>query len=368
MGIKTRFRNPKKQKSKKSITTIKNLKDKRIIIPQLFRISIVIVLVIILIFSAYTAYAKDQEPKTTEITITKLKYSISSNFDYTAYLKNNTVYSARRTITPRDNLAIFRNIVDHINGSFTYTLSTDKTMTNISGYYNIKAQIQTDIYTKTYTLQTGQINSTTMLLKFPIEYEFYENINKAIEAETDITASNPTLIITCSLSLSAKTSEGDIFKTINPSLNIPLNTKTIEISGTERNSNSGTLTEKQTINHPEVIEERNKWSTFSYIIIVLIIVSIIITKSDVKKPSIEKTVKKILKKYGEWIVEVEKPIKNVPFSEVINCKKINDLMKISEEIGKPIIHVQQEKNIHTFYILDNSIHYQYIIKQNQEDQ
>ena len=41
-------------------------------------------------------------------------------------------------------------------------------------------------------------------------------------------------------------------------------------------------------------------------------------------------------------------------------------MKISEELGKPAIYVQQDKNIHTFYVSENSTRYEYNITDNNK--
>lgn len=41
-------------------------------------------------------------------------------------------------------------------------------------------------------------------------------------------------------------------------------------------------------------------------------------------------------------------------------------MKISEELGKPMIHIELENDVHTFYVLDDKMHYQYDLSEVKE--
>ena len=79
-------------------------------------------------------------------------------------------------------------------------------------------------------------------------------------------------------------------------------------------------------------------------------------------------VKKIRKKYDEWIVETEKrPM--VKGAEVIPMKSLEDLVKISEELGKPVIYYKSPPDLeekHTFYVLDETVHYEYVLTDNEK--
>ena len=75
-------------------------------------------------------------------------------------------------------------------------------------------------------------------------------------------------------------------------------------------------------------------------------------------------IKKITKKYGEWIVEVEKPPKRALRAEVISIKTLGDLIKISEELGKPVLHYVSsgKKTKHAFYVIDESLRYEHFLE------
>ena len=61
------------------------------------------------------------------------------------------------------------------------------------------------------------------------------------------------------------------------------------------------------------------------------------------------------------MVEVNKPPKRTLGSENIEVKSLEDLIKISEELGKPVIYYNDGTK-HNFYILDESVQYQYILE------
>ena len=50
---------------------------------------------------------------------------------------------------------------------------------------------------------------------------------------------------------------------------------------------------------------------------------------------------------------------------MIPTKSLDDLVKISEELGKPIIYaVTNSEKKHSFYVLDDQMYYQYILPSN----
>ena len=338
--------------------------SKRIRVPKIIRLTTIGIIAIMIVFSIYNVNAAYNKPEITKKTYETLSYNHNGNFDYKVYLLNNTVYEGKEYLAPGEG-KYFKKIIKNINASFKYNFYITSTA-EISGHYSLGAEIQTSQWTKRYTLITEKkFNSTGYTFnfteEFPIDYRYYENVTNQINQETGITISNPNLVLIFNIFLSIKTGERNIIQYFTPSLNLTLGGNTLDISEKLSQTKRGADQETLEIFHQEVIDERNKWTNVTYLLIILLFVLIIITRSDVKKPSIEKTVKKIMKKYAEWIVEIEKPLKKFNASEFVYCKTMDDLMKISEELGKPVIHIQEDKNIHNFYVSENSIRYIYTI-------
>jgi len=351
-----------KQKHEKT----KKVFSRRITLPTNLRLLIIGTIIIILLVSAYNVYAAYQKPATKEESEVSIYYTQEGIFSETIYLKNNTIYNNAR-ILPSGGTA-FRQIIDYITGSFNYifTINLDA---EISGDYILEALLQTDIWSKTYTIvqttdfsniqKSGRANFT---IEFPIDYEYYEGIVSDIEAETGVNALNPILMIQSRVNILAKTDKGTISKSFTPSISLPLKGKTIEITEGETNQIAGVETEKTTVSDQGVIDERNYWTVIFILVIIILTLCIILTKSDTFILSkTEKIVKKILRKYNEWIVEVDKLPKKPIGTEIAVLKSLEELVKISEEIGKPIIHYSSENdNTHIFQVLDANIHYEYI--------
>lgn len=356
------------KKSKEGKQATKTLSEKRIRLPKIFRLTIIGVIAIILLFSIISAYGAYNKQETTTKIIETLNYNHYGYFNYKVYLKNNTVYGGREYLNPGEG-KYFRKIVDHINASFSYTFYINKTAT-ITGSYSLIAEIQSTLWTKQYTLiPNTQINANGRSLnftqEFPIDYQYYGGIVTQIDQETGITTSSPSLILKFNIFLNANVEGQSLIQSFTPSINVSLSGNTIDISEVLSNSQSGRNTDSQEIFHQEVLSERNKWMAVSCLLLILLVVSILVTRSDVKKLSImEKTVKKIMKKHGEWIVGVN-AAPGREGSDVIHVNSIDDLMKISEELGKPVLHYQPQSypdGNHVFYIIDESTKYEYILK------
>jgi len=347
------------------------IKLKKIKIPLTVRMLAIAVLGIILIISAFSTYAAYQEPTTTEESYITLTYGQSGRFNYIVSLKNNTVYN-KTTLYPGEGV-IFKQIVDNINTSFTYNfqftyLQIEKS-TEISGNYNIQAEIQTDIWTKTYTLvPTTSFNSSgktaNFNVNFPIDFPFYDNVVTTINSETGINAPNPLLIIKCNVAVTAKTGNELIYDSFKPSITVSLNQKTIEISDILSLSQSGSRTGMETVFHQEIVDQRNNWTLISIIFLIVFLTLLLITTNEIEKVSkAEKMLKKINKKYGEWLVKTHKK-PETPSSKIITLDSLEDLSKVGEELGKPLIHynpVLDKHEEHIFYVLDEKTMYKYVL-------
>lgn len=345
---------------------LNKIKFRRKKIPVKIRIPIIAILTILVIGSFVSAFAATMEqPNTTEKTITLCRYAQEGQFYYTVYLKNNTIYN--KTILQPNEATIFKKITDHIDASFNYNFNSYCNHT-ISGSYTLIAQIKTDIWEKEYNLiPKTTFNTDNFNIKFPINVTHYENIIKNITNEIGITAQNPLLNITCIITTTAKTDQGYIYDYFTPKLTIPLQKNIIEIKGNLTQTKQGALQTTIKTTAPE--ENKNSAINISVTTAIIFLIPLIpfavFTENDYTKPTkTEKTVQKIKKKYGEWIVEIDTPPK-LTRVETIKTKSIDDLVKTSEEIGKPILyHYISESDAekkHVFYVLDDLTCYIYTL-------
>ncbi|RLF50083.1 MAG: hypothetical protein DRN24_07200, partial [Thermoplasmata archaeon] len=347
----------------KPLKHLKKLEIKKKKIPVKIRIPIIALLTLLVIGSFFSAFATTlEEPKTIEKIITLCNYNQEGRFYYIVYLKNNTVYN--KTMLLPNEAKIFKKITDHINASFSYNFNSDCQHT-INGSYLLKAQIKTDIWKKEYILiPKTTFNTNNFNIQFPINITHYENIIQNITEEIGITAQNPALNITFIITLKARTDHGIIYEYFTPKLTIPLEKNIIEIKGNLTQSKQGTI---QTTVKTTTLEKNkngaiNISATTAVLSLLPLIPFIVFTENDYSKPTeTEKQIQKIKKKYSEWIIETDQPPKVPAGVETIRTKSLEDLVKTSEELGKPIVYSKVSEETHEFYVLDENIHYKYTL-------
>jgi len=336
-------------------------------IPRMTRFIVFALISIILLYSLTNVYIAFQTPTTKRQTQTILQYTNTGRFTYLVYLKNNTVYN--KTMLRPGEGTYFTQLVDHINATFTYGFQID-TDANINGTYTVQAIIQTKLWTKTYTLVpqtpvTASGQTATATADFPISYSFYDQVLTTINAETGVTAQDPLLIIQSIVTLTAQTNQGTVYSSFAPSINATLGQRTIDISKNLITSTPGFLNNTMTIEHKEVCTQRSTWSTATVLLLLGLAAFAVITTSSVdEKTKTETMMKKITKKYGDWIVEADRQ-PDATKARIISLKSIEGLAKIGEELGKPIIHYtlnRENEETHMFYVIDEAIFYEYDLK------
>lgn len=341
---------------------------KRKILPKNIWLGLLAIIIVFMLISTMSTILAYQEPVTTEEKNTVLTYSGNSQFDYLSTLINNTVYN-KTLLRPGEGI-IFKQIVDNITGTHQYQFQISESAT-ISSSYSLRAIIQTDLWTKTYTLiptKTSESTGTRLTLteSYPIDFRFYDSILTTINEETGINAPNPLLLIQASITVSAKTSEYTIFETFNPEITMSLNQKTIEFSDLLSLSKSGSKTETITIEHPEVEETQQARLYTSIASVIILFIYLAITKmKPTEITALEQELNKIQKKYGEWLVTAESnPVD--PLSKQISIASMEELSRISEDLGKPMIHYQKNKSMNIFIVIDDEHIYQHELKVENE--
>jgi hypothetical protein len=326
---------------------------------RLIALAIISLILLLSLIATILAY---QTPTITVETKTVAEYSQSSSYAYLVYLKNNTLYEIP-LLLPNQGI-YFKQIIDNITASITYNYQSSLPGP-IHANYSMNAEIKTDLWTKKYPLinqtsftSTDKITSFTQI--FPINYSFYDDEIGEINTETGITAPNPKVIIHTNVFLSQTTSQGTIYTQFAPELSMTLNQKTLEISKNLTSTQTGSLTQQTTQYHQSVLLQRNIYTAITVSMGILLCVVFIITKNKPdEKTEIEKTIKKIYKRNGEWIHKTVTPPPTA-LQHTLRFASIEDLIKIGEDLNKPIFHYSiSNPQRHIFYILDTTTTYLY---------
>jgi hypothetical protein len=353
---------------KKQSMSRRKIKFKRIGINSKIRKGFIAIFCIILFISSYSSIVAFQQPTTKKETISICDYNQRGNFDYTVYLKSSTFYDDKKTLKPGQDL-IFKKITDSIDGSFNYKFTCNQTgIINIS--YKVDADLSTNVWSKVYNLiplKTFEIEGYTgnFTINFPIDFVYFEDIIDRISDETGVFAGEQTLDIKCSVFLNARLKNANISESFSHSLSINLGNNIIETSDNLSQTISDKLFDVREVFQPELVEYQQNSLIAPFAFIIILIAFIGLTKSKVITISkAEKIMLKLLKKYGEWIIEVDNPTSMDSIKNVIKLKSSDDIIKISEELGKPIFYYQDSLNNekkYNLYILDGEVQYIYIL-------
>lgn len=356
---------------KKGMINMRKMKIKRSNIKRSIRLGILAVLGLLIILSAYSTIGAYQQPTTKTETYTEpaISYTHSGKYDFIAYLNYNTLYGSSGTALRPGEATIFKKLVNYINASFNYKFQADKTAT-VEGTYKLEATVQTDMWSKISVLIPAQSfegdEDTSFTVDFPFNLKEYEDLVTKINEETGVIAQNPTLILKFTVLTTAETEFGQIREGFAPTIQVSLSGNVLEFQGDLLTKQPGSIeTEKTEIVKLDTTQQRNTWTIATILSSTFFVIFALLTSSKTTEESpADILYKKIQKKYKDWIVEAEtQPLTGL--TKTISMKSFDDLIKISEELGKPVIHYKTTTAnpgiMHTFYIFDDDIHYKYIL-------
>jgi hypothetical protein len=304
-------------------------------------------------------------------------YRIEPITNYEVTLKPNHLYE---TNTLGEGKFYFTELVDTINANFSYEYNGD-TECDIAGEYKILGVMEgyiinsdkdsVTIWKRPYILETNtSLNSKDGKLSISndisIKLEDYNTMAEEI-VELTKTPAQFRLILTMEVALTAKTEYGIIEEQSSPSLTIPVYTNLFEISkagieGKEEDIKETVVTQLP-VNKTEIIlfGVLAGASTISLLFIIFFV-------HGEKEDPLEKKVRKIFKDHGNRLVALVGGLNRDAVKCIFAVKDMHDLVKIADELEKPILYEQKEdlKEIKTYYLIHDDTMYVYDIKESTD--
>lgn len=309
-----------------------------------------------------------------KLVTTLYTYTNRGTYDYVASLKPNAIYDNKTTLKPGEG-PVYRRITDHIDINFTYTFECSRP-TNLHIQYKVTEYVETPKWTKRIselpdkTISTNGTGTTLTINNIsPINVSSIQDFAKAMQGDTGISLSVYSANIRIMMYIEAE-SNGDIInETFSPTLTMEFQSSReegdiISITGLE-DSNSGQITQTETIYHSWVQSQRYisyALSTVTFFGLVMTTWAFMRTRPH-KPPKPEKLLEDFIAPYEEIIAEtiqepsVEKP-RLAPVTTII-VETMEDLVKIAEILGKPILHTYQQPENHIFYVFDGTTRYEF---------
>ena len=341
----------------------KSLKRK---IDSRVRLACLATLALLLAVSIGIWYSANRLSATEQQKVNTYSYRQKGSFDYTVYLLPNSLYD---TPTLEPGNTCFEKLVDYIGAVFSYEFSGTK-LAEISGVYEIDANVKTKMWEKPFAVVPGTPFSTSgQSANFTVDLSLnlakYEDIIATIEKETGVSAQDTQLVITCNINTFAQTDSGDVRTSIAPNMVIPLRQSTFEISGELSKEDNNSLVKNVEV-HRSSVEDRKKYSLIPIPIVgFVLLITFFLTESKpdingekARANKVRREIAKAEKKYHDQIVSVT-AVASPPDERVVSVGSLAELIKVADELGKPVLHLtEMEKD--SYCVIDGTTRYQYI--------
>lgn len=324
-------------------------------------VTAVLILIAVILIGIYFVHSKK----------TYIKYEENSDISYKVNLIKNNFYTGEYI---DEGIDVIASVIKDIDVEFRYDLSIDEKREYTYKYKiiantDLKDKSKTNsIYENDYILlnqsaETKKSNKLNIVEKINLDYNEYNNqINQLIEAYS-LSNTESNLHLSFQLSVIDKATGKQInAKSEVMSLEIPLTTKTVEI----------TLTEEIKNNPGEIVIENNQYDNLEYVLIIGCIVLILgiivlarLIKYNLDTRSAEKMyqdqLKKILFDYQSYIQKINN---KMPYKDykIIAINSFKELIEMKEEIQSPIfMYNEDDKMRTTFTMINGNLLFGYVL-------
>lgn len=313
--------------------------------------------------------------ETREETQISSSFSNTPGISYQVYLKENALYDD--TVQPEE-IGYFPAFLDYIEVTFEDKyLGVDGT--EFKGDYTITGEITgweggsevpVPAWTKKFVICPKKNFSTTddkmnLAQSTKIDYNHFNAFVTEIGKLTGyITTYSMKVVMVVNYTIS--TEEGDVEGSLQPSLTMPLGESYFKIAKSGIEEKKDNITKNVEIPVPVDYIKISLFSTFSLLCLVLMIIFISSaepTLTDLQR----KRVRKMFKAQGHRLVAVYDNYAAEALT-ICNVHSMSDLIKISDEIERPILYVFQNDpaDIKEFFLFENEKAYRYQVRDRKD--
>jgi len=311
-------------------------------------------------------------------------------FDYTIYLEENSLYKTD-TLKPPESTpyippqpktlgvgpVIPYQLVDRMETSYYYDLRASRPLTEVTQEVTITATIENpEFWSKTFVLVPSTRQPDSLKVDFPLDIVYLNELLTAIRAETGTGGEAYNFIIEAFVHVTAQTEFGPIDEVFTQTLSTELGGGTLIWNEKLQMTQEDAITTTRIIPNPSrylglSVDGLKLTSLILGLIFLILFIASLVFYNQTKPaelPLFEKEALQAGKKYADRIAQAssQTPIAG---EKIISLGSIEDLVKVADELGKPIMHqppTASEKR-HTYYVIDGTSQYQYIIaKQTKE--
>lgn len=296
----------------------------------------------------------------------------SANVQYQVFLKQNPLYEETSLGEDRLYLAPF---IDYIKTNFQYNFNIERPAdikgdyeiaAIVEGYTNEEDKIKT-IWRKAFVItpKTGfEMKDVQLALNKEINFTpaTYESFATQISEATKLNIPVKVTVL-MNINLQAVIEGREIDKSFAPAITIPLNNSYFEITKSGIEGGSEAIEDTKQIALPVNKRLMAVCGGILSISLLALIYLLLFVKGDAKADLFIKQLNRIFKTHGSRLVAVNNEV-GTSFAMYYKLKAIDDLVRIADELGKPILYKYspEPKEITKFYIHDDKAMYSFNLK------
>jgi len=352
----------------------------KLIINKNIRRVVICALAVLMLVSAGMSVWWNQQPTETQAEETVYTCQQQAGVDYRVYFKPNRFFPDE---SAGPGLAYFTPLTDYIQSYFTYQFSGESAA-EVDGEYQVLAsltgyimkdkpdsqsyeKIRVKMWEKTDVLvppTSFSGNESTLLVEqeVAIDYPAYVDFIDQLKEEYRYTAEVVELSITYPVSIHAVTPGGEIVEELEPKMVIPLDGSAFTIEGQPMVQKDNTLTETNTVPVPGVEKNMKGYAIAAGVFLLLLLLAVFKTTLKIIDP-VEQELRRIMKKHGDWIVAGKGRVPAVSAEKMLAMNSFDDLVKVADEMGKPVLYENLADGVHSFYVISDILNYSYILEE-----
>jgi len=320
----------------------------------------------------------------------------AGKFDYTINLKTNSIYdtttlkppaapvttappsfdlSGKPVVTTPTAPALlkpgqtaFVNLIDKMNVNFGYQFSADKPVNNLKTTVDITAIVEApQSWTKTFPLLSTS-KSGNIAVNFPVDISSYSQLMSSIRTETGVSPDSYNLTITAVVHTTGTSTFGPFDETSSPSMKGTIKNNVLTWDKDVVVSKPGAIKQTVTVTNPVKILGMTAAAARTIFVVLSCFFAFLLLGLAVfyfmhrgpATSAFDRKLQKITKTYGARIAESSGDSSS-PSDKSVSLNSIEDLIKIADELGKPVVHQISgpSARVHLYYVIDGGTRYQY---------
>jgi hypothetical protein len=260
----------------------------------------------------------------------------------------------------------FVNLINSMDVNFGYQFQATKPVQSLNTSVDIIATLGVpQSWSKNFDLlQTTKSGNFTVDL--PLDIASYMQLIQSINSETGTASTSYTLTVTANIHTTGASSYGPIDETFSPTMTGTITSGVLTWNQNLTDSKAGVIDQTASVANKSfglsITAAETLFGILSFIFILcLVFLVMLYSKNRGPEPSsYDREIEKIHKKYGTRIAE---SINNseIESQEQVSMNSIEDLIKISDELGKPVVHRSggTSGDVESYYVIDGNTKYEY---------